>query len=89
MLLEAEGGRWRQGEDEGKVGFRERYWISGMFPASSFTLFFRLHLSSPESSLNDNSIKASPVVPVTGWRGHGLEISAHGRCGSWISAGRA
>lgn len=59
------GGRWASGN---------WYWVSGMFPASSFTLFFSLHLSSPESSLNGNSIKASLVVAVTGWRGSGLEF---------------
>lgn len=32
-------------------------WMSGTFPASSFTLFFSLHPSGPKSSLKGNSIK--------------------------------
>lgn len=46
-------------------------------PLPSPYLFFSLHLSNPESSLNGNSINASPVVPVTGWRGSGPEVSVH------------
>lgn len=77
-------GRWASRRSAGNW-----CWMFGMFPASSFTPFSSLHLSGPKFCLKGNNINASPVVPIPGWRGSGLEFSVHGRCGGWASAGRA